>query len=1008
MNEISTEVKKEKFNIIQKIRLGIFKMRKFDIKRYAKAPEYIKKDDMIVSEIINNIYFYDESDLLLIPSDKLYELLESESLWISEFSKEKQIEFIREKPSLVQLNSDEELFELIDIEINKGNNDFIQVVSKTDKLDKLNDYMSYLRDNQRLDETLPYILKYMPENIIENKLKEKTELLSYLTEEQQVAYMIKHPESIKYADSRIQLEFVSKNPEHVKNAKEEIQERWMIQQQDKRNLANTSDRFQMKLISKYPGAYDYASDFVKEKIFKDFTDPLHIQAQRNLLKKDIRYSKHLDAEKIAKESETTEVIIEMFRDINLESPEFIKNMFLHYKIMDAKGKLISAKKVLHGAMSEERGHGRDNYNSIQVQIVQTLNPHQIQELVEIDSNYILPYLTGVSGLADSEVQIMSDNEIQESKNRCKQLFINMFGEQKFYDLQDCIDLIYLLQESKQEIWEKSTTGTIKTGEYGDDKFKKIAEIENIPLHYFKILFNEKIISSNSTEDIKKYFEDLRQGEETSEIFKMLMEKAYGHEAREIMDSRPGLNVHTINSLESFDNRILDNFGLAFVHDLQSYNIRDFSSFLSVIKDETRLENFKTYYEVISKIMGSNVETMQRTISEFMYYEELLENVRDVNLTEEQYENLLSVLCSRENLYEINTLEDLENYKEIANKKTKEALLQAYNTSKSESESDSLKRCICQYFLGLDYYRTSKHNERDYGDKFSDITQLYDIQSEKSKQDMYSESELRIFEVLDFINNESDSDKLMEFANQLINQEVTRNPILLYKSIDKMKNRQNEIFNESLLTVDKMEELCKEEEGKENPLIVKDVINGVTRYILRGIPFNILAHNPSGLSLNNFLEYDGQFGNSAICCRVVTDKNVVKDEWGKFGFSGTETSSGLIAKSGWDANTDHSAKLVKAVGTISRKINSDMKDERTNNEASVYRRARNHDLINNENHGGKRLPDMYLLYTRNNDYNIETLLDELKEKNIPAVCIDLDIYEELNRQQPVQESEIERE
>ena len=34
---------------------------------------------------------------------------------------------------------------------------------------------------------------------------------------------------------------------------------------------------------------------------------------------------------------------------------------------------------------------------------------------------------------------------------------------------------------------------------------------------------------------------------------------------------------------------------------------------------------------------------------------------------------------------------------------------------------------------------------------------------------------------------------MEFANQLINQEVTRNPILLYKSIDKMKNRQNEIF-----------------------------------------------------------------------------------------------------------------------------------------------------------------------------------------------------------------------
>ena len=57
-----------------------------------------------------------------------------------------------------------------------------------------------------------------------------------------------------------------------------------------------------------------------------------------------------------------------------------------------------------------------------------------------------------------------------------------------------------------------------------------------------------------------------------------MQNAYGDKAVKILKSRPRLNVNNINSLESFDQQIIDNFGEAFVHDLISYNIRDFQDF----------------------------------------------------------------------------------------------------------------------------------------------------------------------------------------------------------------------------------------------------------------------------------------------------------------------------------------------------------------------------------------------------------------------------------------------
>ena len=65
-------------------------------------------------------------------------------------------------------------------------------------------------------------------------------------------------------------------------------------------------------------------------------------------------------------------------------------------------------------------------------------------------------------------------------------------------------------------------------------------------------------------------------------------------------------------------------------------------------------------------MGNNVETMQRAISEYIYFDELMPKYKNVELTDEQYSNLASVLCSRDNQFDINTLQQLQDYDKISN------------------------------------------------------------------------------------------------------------------------------------------------------------------------------------------------------------------------------------------------------------------------------------------------------------------------------------------------------
>lgn len=462
-----------------------------------------------------------------------------------------------------------------------------------------------------------------------------------------------------------------------------------------------------------------------------------------------------------------------------------------------------------------------------------------------------------------------------------------------------------------------------------------------------------------------------------------------------MQSRPELDAHNINSLEVFDNNILENYGESFVHDCISYNLMDFSEFLDITKNPQKQELFNIYYECLTEVYGKNIETMQKAISEYSYIEKLLENARNIELTDKQYTNLISIMCTNRNPHNIKTLVELQNYNEIANQELKKQIGECQTT-------DDLKELISHSFLGMHYrYKTQ------YGDSVEYLNVMYDLQ--KESEISYTNDENKMLEVLDFIYNEKNKVKLQEFANCLIQQDGIRNPIALQTAINKTKYEQTNILNKSLLRISKLEDVIESEKNEENPLAYKEEVDGVKIYHLNGIDYTILKHNPfidikeKESIINRFMEYEGQQGTTNICCQVENSK-FTND---LYGLLFTKMDSNMIIGIGYgDIQTSHIPKLVRNSSMkSSEKVENISKMDKTTmySEASFHRRYKDHSKVNNQNSGGRILPDAFGIN------NISQLTNDIKQfckkYNIPVYCFHEERYKEENKEQKSQKEEV---
>ena len=832
-NDKYLEERKEKLNIFQKIRLSLQERKKqISFEEYIKLPDYIKENETIIRKLFRTNDLSEEQ-IEQIPE---YQLINT--LGISNIAKKlslpKRIELIEKGYLDIRNNdiSEEEKNEILEYTVIQNKQySFIQNISGNWRDEQ--EFLKFLKEKGQLKEILPHVIDYFSEGTVDELIRIKPELLSNLSQEKQESFIQKKPKIFALASPEIQLKYMEENATYIKIASNEAKK--MFINKDPSQISNLDKEMQIDMIALNPKLIKYISFETKKEIFEKVeksNDDGYLNAVVSLLKEDINNTKYLYFMKDANHFKINLKYYKYFDGIeNWDNNQIIQRC-IHSKMMSAIGNLMTSTENIRSGNLQD-GEGITIYNTEQFRILQKLNESQISELINIDSNYSLAYFF----------------DKENGKEECKQLFSYMYGKEKLQQYEKSIEIIF--DQDKQE------------------KNKQNITQEEIPLENLKIIFNKEIIEKNSSEAIQEY---LQNGSNNKELFRNIIRNAYGEKAYEILKSRPELNVHSINSLEIFSRNILGEYGEAFVHDCISYNIKDFSEFLEITKDPQKQELFNTYYETLNEIYGKNVETMQKAISEYSYIEELLKNAKEVELTDKQYSNLISVMCSHRNPFNIKTLEELQNYNEIANKELKNQM------AKCQSEPD-LKEIISENFLGMEYkYKTQ------YGDSVEYLNLMYDLQNNPEKT--YTNDEREMLEVLSFIRNEENIFKLKEFATLLMQQEGIRNPITLQTAIAKTKHEQTNILNQGLLGIDKIESAIEEEKNKEDPSCYKEEIDGVTVYHLNGIEYTVLAHDPIGLDNKDkesvkqkkerWMNYEGKKGTSNICCEITNSK--YKNHW----------------------------------------------------------------------------------------------------------------------------------
>lgn len=962
--------KNKTLNIFQRIRLRLFLRRDFTYEDYIKAPEYIREQYEVVANLLrkNNL---DEKQFLSIPE---YQLLECFKNGIAKqkikdkVPQEIQIKWLKsgeiQTHVLHILYDSEERNALLLYAIKRGDNEIIKVFDGYDT----EDFLQYMENEGILDNYLPGLIAILPENIRNELLKSKPELLCELKKDDQIKVIIKNEKMLQYSSMEVQLQYIEDDPKKFySKCSKEAKKQYI--KQNINNILRLDLKNQIELVEYNPRFFEFISTNAQNAIFENPKE--NKKAIISLLLLDLSNSKHLtfiDGKDLLSVPNILEEYYERIKEMDdKQKIDFV----LHSKMMSAIGSLTPDYYAFHitdGGVGGEEIRGIDGYVNVQNDIIQSMDINTILQLLSIDSNYILPY---VARLDDKNRCVLTSEERIKSQSRCEQLFLQMYGMETYENYKRCINTIYEMQMKQNKLI--STPLDIMSMKKDED-IPILMEQGIIPLEEFKLLFNERVINSNSPEIIYQYLQAKNDGEDSKSLFRQIIVNSYGERAGKILDSRPNLDIHSINSLEVFDSRILDEYGEAFVHDCISYNIRDFSEFLEIVKNEQKRNRFRTYYDTLVSIYGNNADTMQKAISEYSYIEALLEQTENAELTEEQYTNLISVFCSRRNPYNITTLSDLQNYDEIANQKLKKQILAIKN-----KDFNQLKELICESFFGM---RFKNNNSINYGECVEDIVNLYDLDS----NDGLNDDEKRMIHILQFIGQTYSFDKLNELADLLMKERGIRNPIVLQTSLQKIRSVQFELLNDSLTTVDKLRAQCEAEKGLENPSVYFEENDGLQFYHLTGSNFTFLTHQ-SYIESDDIMEYDGQAGNTAICTRVINQENGRID--GRFIYTSIDEDM-LIGSHSHDAKTTHIKKRVKNNGRVSTKL----KDIHTlatkdRNEVSFYRRYRNHDKIDNTNSGGRRLPDAYGKSSKRDLTPKE--IEFCKKYHIPIIVVHYDEY-----------------
>lgn len=663
------------------------------------------------------------------------------------------------------------------------------------------EYTSYLKlyFNQPLDVAKLYMedLTEVIKVLSNSDLKATEELINKIKDklnDRQWEFIIKvNPIFIKYASQTIQNKYAEDEKYNMYisgNARENFIKKQVKKIKEDFSLLNTMPvDIQKEYINNYPFMINYLDKDVLVE----------------LLKYDIDLIKYLNMTFLkSKNNLDQEVMYGILDGIEHKSINDIVNIFINKGVLNARGKLYR--------FDSKSNNMSYQYTKRLIKTIQGLSIEQMILLINIDVNYVLPYIVPVYN-NDTE-RTTKENIIIDADSRCLNLFKAYYGIEIYNRFYKVINKIY------SELLDNI------------DKYDYNTDFESI-FDFFKVLFNKTIMKKNNPEKITLFIgisllhkgEEGRAKETSNKLLNDLLTTAYDREIKLNTD------IYNINSLEVFDKR-LSFISSSLLDDYSKYNFVNMSSLLFIVKSDRNRELFITYYNILKEIYGETKETLYKAVECFTYNKEIINDIKDSNLNDKELDNLIDLISTYNNPMNITKLSELSIYDVSLLKK----LISELSAVK---DAGVYKNLICNYLFNKGYNKNGNSGWLELS-TIKEICDVFEASSlnniEEDGKKVFSDEEVNLFIMMNLMFNVSDFDMNLQYIDNLMNSNFNRNLVSVIDFFNKLKKYRCEIINDQIVTLDEIEMLYI-----DSPDIVKkENMDGVVVYIIYNQDFKILC------------------------------------------------------------------------------------------------------------------------------------------------------------------------
>lgn len=663
------------------------------------------------------------------------------------------------------------------------------------------EYTSYLKlyFNQPLDVAKLYMedLTEVIKVLSNSDLKATEELINKIKDklnDRQWEFIIKvNPIFIKYASQTIQNKYAEDEKYNMYisgNARENFIKKQVEKIKEDFSLLNTMPvDIQKEYINNYPFMINYLDKDVLVE----------------LLKYDIDLIKYLNMTSLkSKNNLDQEVMYGILDGIEHKSINDIVNIFINKGVLNARGKLYR--------FDPKSNNMSYQYTKRLIKMIQGLSIEQMILLINIDVNYVLPYIVPVYN-NDTE-RTTKENLIIDADSRCLNLFKAYYGIEIYNRFYKVINKIY------SELLDNI------------DKYDYNTDFESI-FDFFKVLFNKTIMKKNNPEKITLFIgisllhkgEEGRAKETSNKLLNDLLSTAYDREIKLNTD------IYNINSLEVFDKR-LSFISSSLLDDYSKYNFVNMSSLLFIVKSDRNRELFITYYNILIEIYGESKETLYKAVECFTYNKEIISDIKDSNLNDKELDNLIDLISTYNNPMNITKLSELSIYDVSLLKKLISELSAVKDTG-------VYKNLLCNYLFNKGYDKNGNSGWLELS-TIKEICDTFDASSlkniEEDLKQVFSDEEVNLFTMMNLMFNVSDFDMNLQYIDNLMNSNINRNLVSVIDFFNKLKKYRCEIINDQIVTLDEIEMLYI-----DSPDIVKkENMDGVVVYTIYNQDFKILC------------------------------------------------------------------------------------------------------------------------------------------------------------------------